>query len=144
MCTCGKRTLNQTNLLVIVVGADGDGAEAAVAGQAVHLARVQARLEREAVHRLEVLGVLVGVGHDVGQVAQERLHGGGGAQRRERHHDLVRVAQPAVAVVVAGVRRVERDRGGGRRHDRARLLERVQRQRDARANHLRLELKRNL
>jgi hypothetical protein len=112
---------------------------AAVAGQVRHLALDQPRLPGDPVHRLEM--PVLARGDDVGDVAEEALHGAGGAEPVEPVHHEVRVPQPAVAVVpVAPAVRGLRDRGGHGRHDRAALVEGAQLQRDRGADHRLLPL----
>ena len=120
---------------------DAHGAHAPVAREPLLDPLAERGLEADPVHGLQMS---VGADDEVADVRQEALHRAGGSEPVQRLDREVRVARPAVAIVPVppALGRLG-NRAGERRHDRARLLEVTELERDRGADHLLLPLERD-
>ena len=113
--------------------AEAHRAHAAIAGERGDRPLLRHRAAADAVHRLQP--ALGRAGDDVDDVAQVALHRARRAEAVQGVDDEIGVAQPAVAVI-PGPARARRlgDRGRHRGDHRARVFERIELQRDGRAD----------
>ena len=122
--------------------AEAHRTHAAITGQAGRDLFLGARIAGDAIQRLQ--GVGSRRGDDVIDVVQIRLHRARRAQAIERLHHEIAVAQPAVAIVpVARAVRRFRDGGGQRREHGAGVFVGAQLERDGRADHRVLPVRRH-
>lgn len=140
----GQDNLSVHVVLQMLVGlvADAHRSHAAIAGQVLGEMLGQGRLHADAVERLHVAAS--GAVDEIAQIAEIVLEHVGRAQAVQGLDHVVRVSQPAVAVVpVAAALGVLGDRGGQGRDDGSRLLVRAELECDGGADHRLLPLERD-